>query len=175
VYDLSFLVDVTGYLNELTLKLQKQGQLVHELYGHVKAFCNKLRLLESQVRTKNCCNFPTLATHKNIPYNCYGDELKALTEQSDTWFADFQNKDSTFAVFARPMDADVNNVQENLQMEVIELQADLVLKSQFNNIALMDFYKCSFVEEKYTNLRAFSRKTICPFGSTYMCEKLFRG
>jgi hypothetical protein len=28
------------------------------------------------------------------------------------------------------MDADVNNVPENLQMEVIELQADLVLNSQ---------------------------------------------
>jgi hypothetical protein len=42
VCDLAFLVDVTRYLNELNLKLQKQGQLVHELHGHVKAFCNKL-------------------------------------------------------------------------------------------------------------------------------------
>jgi hypothetical protein len=72
--------------------------------------------LESQIRAKNY-HFPTLATHKNIPYNCY-DELKALIEQFDTRFADFQNKDSTFAIFARPMDADVNNVTENLQMEV---------------------------------------------------------
>jgi hypothetical protein len=30
------------------------------------------------------------------------------------------------------LDADANNVPEKLQMEVIELQADLVLKSQFN-------------------------------------------
>jgi hypothetical protein len=120
-------------------------------------------------------SFPTLATHKNIPYNCYGDELKALIEQFDTRFADFQNKDSTFAIFARPMDADVINVPENLPMEVTELQADLVLKSQFNNIALTDFYKFYFVEEKYTNLRAFSRKIICLFGSTYMCEQFFRG
>jgi hypothetical protein len=43
------------------------------------------------------------------------------------------------------MDADVNNVPDNLQMEVIELQADLVLKSQFNNIAFTDFYKCYLV------------------------------
>jgi hypothetical protein len=43
VCDLAFLVDVAGYLNELNLKLQKQGQLVDELHGHVKAFCNKLR------------------------------------------------------------------------------------------------------------------------------------
>jgi hypothetical protein len=120
--------------------LQKQGQLVHELHGHVKAFCNKLnklRLLECQIRVKHCY----LATHKNIPYNCYGEELKAIIEQFDTRFADFQNKDSTFAILARPMDADVNNVPGNLQMEVIELQADSVLKSKFNNIALTDFYK----------------------------------
>jgi hypothetical protein len=71
------------------------------------------------------------------------------------------------------MDADVNNVPENLQMEVIELQADLVLKSQFNNIALTDFYKFYLVEEKYKNLRAFSRKIICLFSSTYMCEQFF--
>jgi hypothetical protein len=168
VCDLAFLLDVTGYLNELNLKLQKQGQLVHELHGHVKAFCNKLRLLESQIRGKIFYHFPTLATHKNIPYNCYGDEPKALIEQFHTRFADFQNKDSIFTIFARPMDADVNNVLENLQMEVIELQADLVLKSQFNNNALMDFYKLYLVEEKYTNLHAFSRKIVCLFGSTYV-------
>jgi hypothetical protein len=57
-------------------------------------------------------HFPTLETHKNIAYNCYGDELKALIEQFDARFANFQNKDSTFAIFARPMDADVNNVPE---------------------------------------------------------------
>jgi hypothetical protein len=131
--------------------------------------------LESHIRAKNCYHFPTLATHKNIPYNCYGDELTALIEQSDTRFADFQNEDSTFVIFARPMDADVNNVPENLQMEVIELQADLVLKSQFNNIALTDFYKIYLVEEKCTKLRAFSRKNICLFGSTYMCKQFFRG
>jgi hypothetical protein len=73
VCDLAFLVEVTGYLNELNLKLQKQGQLVHELHEHVKTFCNKLRLLESEISVKNCYHFPTPATHKNIPYNCYGD------------------------------------------------------------------------------------------------------
>jgi hypothetical protein len=58
-------------------------------------------------------------------------------------------------------------------MEVIQLQADLVLKSQFNNIALTDFYKCYLVEEKYTNLCVFSRKIIRLFGSTYMCVSNF--
>jgi hypothetical protein len=62
------------------------------------------------------------------------------------------------------MDAAVNNVPEKLQMDVIELQADLVLKSQFNNIALTDFYKFYLVEGKYTNLFAFSRTIICLLG-----------
>jgi hypothetical protein len=38
VWDLAFLVDVTGYLNKLNLKLQKHRQLFHELHGHVKSF-----------------------------------------------------------------------------------------------------------------------------------------
>jgi hypothetical protein len=36
----------------------------------------------------------------------------------------------------------------------------IVLKSQFYKIALTDFYKFYLAEEKYTNLRAFSRKII---------------
>lgn len=52
----------------------------------------------------------------------------ALIKQFNTTFGTFQNKDFTFAIFARSMDADVNNLPENL-------------KSQFNNIALTDFYK----------------------------------
>ena len=32
ICDLAFLVDLTGYLNDLNLKLQKQGKLVNDLY-----------------------------------------------------------------------------------------------------------------------------------------------
>jgi predicted dithiol-disulfide oxidoreductase (DUF899 family) len=74
-------------------------------------------MLESQIRAKYCYHFPTLATH-NIPYNCYGDELKALIEEFDARFADFQNKDSTFAIFARPMDANVNMYQKTYRWKL---------------------------------------------------------
>ncbi|XP_056642605.1 general transcription factor II-I repeat domain-containing protein 2A-like [Diorhabda sublineata] len=46
ICDLAFLVDLTGYLNDLNLKLQKQGQLVNDLDNHLKAFQIKLRLWE---------------------------------------------------------------------------------------------------------------------------------
>ncbi|GBP09324.1 General transcription factor II-I repeat domain-containing protein 2A [Eumeta japonica] len=38
ICDLAFLVDLTGYLNDLNLKLQKQGQLENYLYSYLKAF-----------------------------------------------------------------------------------------------------------------------------------------
>jgi hypothetical protein len=173
VCDLAFLIDVTGYLNEMNLKLQTQGQMVHELYGHVKAFCTKLRLLENQMKAKNLYHFPVLSKHKNIPYNCYGDELKALIKQFDTRFADFQGKDFSFSIFSQPIDVDINQVPETLQMEFIDLQTDLVLKSAFNHNSLINFYKFHLAEEKFPNLRAFSRKMISLFGSTYLCEQFF--
>jgi hypothetical protein len=55
--DLAFLLKVVTYLNEFNTLLQTQGQLGHELYGHVKSFQNKLRLWEDQLRNGNVYHF----------------------------------------------------------------------------------------------------------------------
>lgn len=79
--DLAFLVDITGLLNELNLKLQKQGQLVNELYSHLKAFQSKIRLWETQMRSGSCYHFSTLSSHENVDYTQYAEDLKSLSEQ----------------------------------------------------------------------------------------------
>ncbi|KII67817.1 General transcription factor II-I repeat domain-containing protein 2A [Thelohanellus kitauei] len=56
---------------------------------------------------------------------------------------------------------------------LIELQADLVIKSKFNNIDLIDFYRFCLAEEKCKKLHIFSRNMISLFGSTYVCEQFF--
>jgi hypothetical protein len=67
-------------------------------------------------------------------------------------------------------------VPENLQMEAIELQADLVLKSQFNNTALTDFYKFYLVEEKYIQIYAHFQEKSFVFSAAYICvSSFFRG
>ena len=38
VAEFAFLVDISGHLNELNLKLQGRQNLAHNLYNHVKAF-----------------------------------------------------------------------------------------------------------------------------------------
>lgn len=47
---------------------------------------------------------------------------------------------------------------ESLRMELIELSEDLILKSQFNYIALVGFYKLYLLD-----LPTFTRKTIIQY------------
>lgn len=49
--DLAFLVDLTHHLNTLNKNLQCNKQLVSHLYAHMKAFCVKLRLFETQLQS----------------------------------------------------------------------------------------------------------------------------
>lgn len=171
--DLAFLVDITGHLNDLNLKLQKQGQLVNQLYSHLIAFQNKIRLWETQMRSSNCFHFSTLSSHENIEYGRYTEELKLLSEQFTDRFSDFKNMDSTFNIFANPCKCSVEDAPLHLQMELIELQEDSYLKSKFDDVELSEFYRTYLSKEKYPRLRAFARKIICTFGSTYKCEQLF--
>ena len=59
--DLAFLVDLTHHLNILNKNLQGKDQLVPQLYAHMKAFCVKLRLFETQLRIFNASHFPHLS------------------------------------------------------------------------------------------------------------------
>ncbi|CAK1582911.1 unnamed protein product [Parnassius mnemosyne] len=77
ICDLAFLVDLTGYLNDLNLKFQKQEQLVNDLYSHLKAFQIKLRLWESQMLSGNSYHFNTLSAYENIAYAQYAEELES--------------------------------------------------------------------------------------------------
>lgn len=62
--DLAFLVDLTDHLNTLNKRLQGKDQLVPQLYAHIKAFCAKLCLFETQLSNFNVAHFPTLSEIK---------------------------------------------------------------------------------------------------------------
>ena len=81
--------------------------------------------------------------------------------------------DSWFNLLATPMKRDVEKAPTHLQMELIELQEDTQLKSKFDEVKLSDFSRTYLAEERYPQLRAFARKMICVFGSTYKCEQFF--
>lgn len=72
-----------------------------------------------------------------------------------------------------PFDVDVEQVEMSLQMELLELQADDDLKSQFREVPLQDFYVRHVSKDKYPNLINFICKMMSLFGSTYCCEQFF--
>ncbi|GBP94355.1 General transcription factor II-I repeat domain-containing protein 2B [Eumeta japonica] len=92
IRDLALLIDLTGYLNDLNLKLQKQEQLVNNLYSHLKAFQNKIRSWEAQMLSGNSYNFTTRSAYENIAYAQYAEELKILSEQFSNRFSDFKTR-----------------------------------------------------------------------------------
>lgn len=161
---------LTLQLNELNFKLQTQEQLVHELYGHVKAFQNKLRLWESQLRTGNTYHFPTLANH-NLNMDSFAE--KSLNEEFNTRFRDFRGQEANLKIFSSPFDVDVEQAPLSLQMELLELQENSDLKLKMKEISLSEFYKKYFLVDKFPKLAAFARKRMTLFGSRYKCEQLF--
>jgi hypothetical protein len=55
--DFAFLTDNFSHLNELNLKLQSKGQLVHVLFNRIKAFQIKLELLKCQLQDQILSHF----------------------------------------------------------------------------------------------------------------------
>ncbi|XP_060845827.1 general transcription factor II-I repeat domain-containing protein 2-like [Rhopalosiphum padi] len=75
--------------------------------------------------------------------------------------------------FQNSFQVDINNVKNNLQMEVIKLQNDEVLKNSFREAtSLPQFYSCLPIST-FPGIRQFAQKLIAAFASTYICEQTF--
>ncbi|KAM4021765.1 general transcription factor II-I repeat domain-containing protein 2-like [Anomaloglossus baeobatrachus] len=102
----------------------------------------------------------------------YSDIILQLLQEFNRRFHDFQDLETEFALFATPFAVDVSCVSEDLQMELVDLQCDTVLKQKYMDIGVPDFYK--FVsQEKFPKLVKAAARIMAMFGSTYVCEQFF--
>ena len=67
---------------------------------------------------------------------------------------------------------DIEEISTDLQLELIDLQADHTLKEGFKNMKLPEFY-ASLSTEKYGHLKKFASKMCAFIASTYICEQTF--
>ncbi|XP_071060599.1 general transcription factor II-I repeat domain-containing protein 2A-like [Pseudochaenichthys georgianus] len=178
--DLAFLVDITQELNALNKKLQGQGQLVSAAYDNVKAFSTKLVLWKAQLPQKNLCHFPACKAlmGKGTAFSGekYVDAIVKLQEEFDQRFADFKTHRATFQMFADPFSFDAENAPGVLQMELIDLQCNSELKAKFREVNGKADKLGQFMRElppSFPELSRMFKRTMCLFGSTYMCEQLF--
>ncbi|XP_037129559.1 general transcription factor II-I repeat domain-containing protein 2A-like [Syngnathus acus] len=178
--DLAFLVDVTQELNVLNKKLQGQDQLVSAAYDNVRAFSKQLVLWKAQLFQTNLCHFPAckalMDSATTFSGEKYADTIGKLQEEFDQRFADFKAHRATFQIFADPFSFDVEDAPPVLQMELIDLQCNTDLKAKFREVSGKTVELGQFLRKlppTFPELSRMFKRTMCLFGSTYLCEKLF--
>nr|XP_030727814.1 general transcription factor II-I repeat domain-containing protein 2 isoform X2 [Globicephala melas] len=173
IKDLAFLVDMTMHLNTLNLSLQGHSQIVTQMYDLIRAFLAKLCLWETHLARNNLAHFPTL---KSVSRNesdglNYIPKIVELKTEFQKRLSDFKVYESELTLFSSPFSMKIESVQEALQMEVIDLQCNTVLKTKYDKVGIPEFYK--YLWSSYPKYKTHCAKILSMFGSTYICEQLF--
>lgn len=178
VQDLAFMVDITEHLNYLHTKLQGRNKLVTDLHDSIRAFEMKLDLFARQLAECNTAHFPTLKSLQDAPEfraeintEKYRDQILKLVSEFRERFADLKNLEKLFSIFRNPFSVSADDVPEHLQLELIELQCNFVLKDKFSSVDLGTFYQ--YIGPKYPQINYLASKIMSMFGSTYVCGQLF--
>ena len=152
--DLCFLVDITTKLNELNKKLQGKDKLITDCYEDVQAFITKLKLFERQLASKNAVRFPLLTAfnREDKEVTKYFAEIQKLVQAFSERFEYLKKYEESFRMFACPFDFVPEDAPENLQLELIDLQANTERKSLFHAMNKLQFYKNHVPENEFPNL-----------------------
>ena len=140
--DLAFDEDIFSHMNELNMKLQGKDQFVNEMYTNIIASKSELTLFPRQISNKSFAHFPTPASRKS--------PLDTRRNTANHWTTCTENsavgslflkgkKDKTIQLVSCPLSQDPETAPQELQLELINLQSDSVLKEMFNSIKLDDF------------------------------------
>ena len=172
--DFKFASDIMEKLNELNVKLQGNGIFAHGMYVHVKSFQMKLSLFSRQAGNNRCCHFLLLKEAKISGELAakYKVQFHILAVEFDKRFPDFKYLEPQFNIQSSPFTTEVDSAPENLQLELLDLQASNDLKEKFKSVSLPDFYK-SLSDDLFPNLKNFAAKFLTLFGSTFICEQAF--
>ncbi|XP_065651133.1 general transcription factor II-I repeat domain-containing protein 2B-like [Hydra vulgaris] len=108
----------------------------------------------------------------NFMFSSYSKNINNIKQDFEVRFQDFKKCEPKFALFTSPFNFDIEKVEEDLQMELIELQCDSVLKQQFTDVGVPKFY--SFLPpHQFSKMIQFACQICAMFGSTYLREQLF--
>lgn len=180
--DLGFLVDITKHLNALNTSLQGPDAVISQLYSHIKAFGTKLKLFERHLSQSqpNTAHFSALQeimtrfpqSNVSAQMRRYASDISSLAEEFRQRFQDFAAIEKEIAIFSSPFSVDTDDVPDHLQLELIELQCDAESRSRHQQLSLANFYR-QLDKDRFREIRAFAKKMLSLFGSTYLCEKTF--
>lgn len=130
-------------------------------------------LWETHLTRNNLTHFPTLklvSENESDGLN-YIPKIKELKTEFQKRLSDFELYENELILFGSPFLMNINHVNAELQMEVIELQCNTILKTKYDDVRIPEFYK--FLGNGYPKYKKHCAKILCMFGNTYVYEQLF--
>ncbi|XP_062998575.1 general transcription factor II-I repeat domain-containing protein 2-like [Elgaria multicarinata webbii] len=182
--DLAFLADLMQELNSLNIELHRNNKHISGMITSVNAFKGKLRLWKSHLQIKSLILFPSMrqvvgeSDFNNLPFVSH---LETLEEQFHARFQQFTDIEPVVSFFENPFSpVDITETAvaigelcqtgvEEIELEIVDLQNDLVLKSNSSH----DNFWSLVDSQKFPLLRKTAAKIKSYFGSTYQCESVF--
>ena len=159
--------------------MPRLGQTQHVerviMYDSIKSFKCKLSLWVKQLTADNVAHFSSLHSLSRVEsqrLKDYSDILSRLLKEFERRLEEFRVLAPQFSLFATPFAVEVDDVSEEVQMEVLDLQCDTVLKQKYTHVGVPDFYKF-LPREKFPKLVSDAARHMAMFGSTYVCEQFF--
>jgi hypothetical protein len=175
----AYLADVFGELNILNISMQGRNTTVVDLTEKLLAFKQKLKLWQQKVDTNRTAVFPTfnlLLEDSSDDDAAYARKLaSAHLEKLAVKFEEYlPSIDVKLHSWVRqPFDCQVEDAPDSpgVQEELIEVQHDYVLRQQFKEKSLGNFW-ASLMRSKPT-LAGEAMKSLLPFATTYLAEQGF--
>ena len=70
----------------------------------------------------------------------YADVVSELLAEFNRRFQEFKDLEPQFALLATPFAVDAESVSEEVQMELLNLQCDIVLRQKYTDVGVPGFY-----------------------------------
>ena len=87
------------------------------------------------------CGSPWCLLHKTFPRQWALETIDSLIDQFNSRFIEFIAHREEIRLFSNPFDADMDTVPEDMQLEIIDLQADDILRCVLREQGIVKFYK----------------------------------
>ncbi|GBN15477.1 General transcription factor II-I repeat domain-containing protein 2 [Araneus ventricosus] len=173
--DFAFFTDLLCHMNNLNVKMQGKNQFIDDIWTHLKAFKLKLNLFAGKLAKNDLSHFSRLNSIPSVneeKLKNYEDGLKKLHFEFERRFQDFSAIQTELDIFTMPFYENCEAVRSDLQLELIELQSNNLLKQSFLNMPKLEFYK-SLSKVSFPNLMSHAQKISAMFTSSFICEQVF--
>ena len=141
----------------------------------MQAFITKLKSFERQLASKNAVYFPLLTAfnREDKDVTKYSAEIQKLVQAFSERFEYLKKYEESFRIFACPFDFVPEDAPENMQLELINLQANTERKSLFHIMDKLQLYRNHVPENEFPNLKRLAMRIAAAMGTTYACESFF--